>query len=107
MGCRILVLTPDVERLLLRRREIDLPVEQGLTVAFVESMTTQLQNFPAPPGPTDPYWYILPISPAPFSSSVSLFFYIKSARGVRGKKMVEEWRRRCLRKEVNSELRRL
>ena len=30
--------------------------QQGLTVAFVESMTTQLQNFPNPPGPTDPFW---------------------------------------------------
>ena len=105
MGCRMLVLTP-VERLLLRRRETDLQVEQGLTVAFVESMTTQLQNFPAPPGPTDPYWYVLPISP-PLCRPVSFFFYIKCARGVRGKKMVEEWRRLCLRKEVNSELRRL
>jgi len=31
---------------------------KGLTVAFVESMTTQLQAFPAPPGPTDPYWLL-------------------------------------------------
>eukprot|EP00802_Teleaulax_amphioxeia_P016866 Tamp_16999.p3 GENE.Tamp_16999~~Tamp_16999.p3 ORF type:complete len:145 (+),score=24.74 Tamp_16999:381-815(+) len=31
---------------------------KGLTVAFVESMTTQLQNFPAPPGPTDPFWLL-------------------------------------------------
>ena len=31
---------------------------QGLTVAFTESMVTQLQNFPAPPGPTDPFWLL-------------------------------------------------
>ena len=39
---------------------------QGLTVAFVESMTTQLQNFPAPPGPTDPFWCVH--APQPVSS---------------------------------------
>jgi hypothetical protein len=32
---------------------------------------------------------------------------MKCARGVRGKTMVEEWSRRCPRKEVKSELRRL
>merc|ERR1712216_421161 len=31
---------------------------KGLTVAFTESMVTHLQNFPAPPGPTDPFWLL-------------------------------------------------
>jgi hypothetical protein len=55
-------------------------VEQGLTVAFVESMTTQLQNFPAPPGPTDPYWYVLPISP-PFLVFCFLFYLHEVCKG--------------------------
>jgi len=31
---------------------------KGLTVAFVDAMTTQLQAFPNPPGPADPFWLL-------------------------------------------------
>ncbi len=60
-------------------------VEQGLTVAFVESMTTQLQNLAAPPDPTDPYWYVLPLpispSPRPFLVLCFLIFLRKVCKG--------------------------